>query len=699
MACRTCRAAGLMLARTKEVVQSAAEAGVDWIARNVFRTNGIQRTTAIISPLNTSDRALMAGAFKDADNAAYTDLIGGSEMFDISREMLKQGRVFNNNVLEGLRTGTSRALEGADYEGAWGALNAFANAEGNPIQRAAARQLERVAKRGEEGWYGISGLRNNYAWSLSEYLKVNGADARIFQAKDWGSQELLDKARAWATRQALVNTYHEEEVISKAFNGLVKVLDEKGGKSGKAVSVALKGLLPFTKTPINILKSTYRYSPFGMLSAISKAVDAVRTGKSTAADVIDSVSKSAVGTAMFVLGGVLYKNGMLTSSMTEDERKAAEVTGQQEYSINFTGPDGKKYSYTIDWLSALSLPMLMGAELVKQKEQMGENDSAVDALVNAAAAMGDPLVKMSFLQSLDNAIQTASNVKLSENDSSVLALASVPVSALISYATQGIPTIAGQVARGIDPLRRSTYTGQSGIKNVALKEVQKAKNRIPGLSMLSEPYIDPLGQEQENPGGNIFGRLAYQMLSPGYISEVKDINLPVYPERPEYTVRYTDAEGNPVSHRWTPEEYTEISRTQGQKSKDWIESLYDYPLTSALDQNQITELYKSGYSKAQDKAKRFLVPEIQDEYEVKIASGKPDKNSRMKWIYDNLGENMLIEALTAEMLIDKVGTTKSGNKVVKTKKENSIELLMQYGYTREQAEDLYSLLTESDSLF
>jgi len=313
--------------------------------------------------------------------------------------------------------------------------------------------------------------------------------------------------------------------------------------------------------------------------------------------------------------------------------------------------------------------------------------------------MGDPLVKMSFLQSLDNAIQTASNVKLSENDSSVLALASVPVSALTSYATQGIPTIAGQVARGIDPLRRSTYTGQSGIKNVALKEVQKAKNRIPGLSMLSEPYIDPLGQEQENPGGNIFGRLAYQMLSPGYISEVKDINLPVYPERPEYTVRYTDAEGNPVSHRWTPEEYTEISRTQGQKSKDWIESLYDYPLTSALDQNQITELYKSGYSKAQDKAKRFLVPEIQDEYEVKIASGKPDKNSRMKWIYDNLGENMLIEALTAEMLIDKVGTTKSGNKVVKTKKENSIELLMQYGYTREQAEDLYSLLTESDSLF
>lgn len=164
-------------------------------------------------------------------------------------------------------------------------------------------------------------------------------------------------------------------------------------------------------------------------------------------------------------------------------------------------------------------------------------------------------------------------------------------------------------------------------------------------------------------------------------------------------MEYKDSEGNPVRHRWTPEEYTEVSRIQGQKSKDWIESLYDYLLTSALDQDQITELYESGYSKAKDKAKRSVVPEIQQEYENKIFSGKPDQDSRMKWIYDNFGESTLVEALTAKNLIDKVGTTKSGNKVVKTKKENSIELLMQYGYTREHAEYLYSLLTESDSLF
>lgn len=189
------------------------------------------------------------------------------------------------------------------------------------------------------------------------------------------------------------------------------------------------------------------------------------------------------------------------------------------------------------------------------------------------------------------------------------------------------------------------------------------------------------------------------MLSPGFISEVKDVDIPAYPERPEYTVEYKDSEGNPVRHRWTPEEYTEISRTQGQKSKDWIESLYDYPLTSALDQDQLVEQYEKGYSMAQDAAKRSLVPEIQQKYEGKIASGKPDQDSRLKWIYDNFGEGMLMEALTAEMLIDGVSTTKNGNKVVKTKKENSIELLMQYGYTREQAEDLYSLLTESDSLF
>ena len=66
---------------------------------------------------------------------------------------------------------------------------------------------------------------------------------------------------------------------------------------------------------------------------------------------------------------------------------------------------------------------------------------------------------------------------------------------------------------------------------------------------------------------------------------------------------------------------------------------------------------------------------------------------------ENIDSQLKDLTLTAEMLIDGVSTTKNGNKVVKTKKENSIELLMQYGYTREQAEDLYSLLKESDSLF
>ena len=703
-----------MLARAKEVVQASAEAGADWIAKNVLGTDGIQRTTAIINPSSTSDRALMAGAFKDADNAVYTDLIGGSEMFDITREMQKQGKIFNSDflknrqtivgdvlgkgmdTLESLRAGTSRALEGADYEGAWGVLNAFADAEGNALQRAAASKLEKVAKRGEEGWFGISGVRNNYAWSLSEYLKANGADARIFQATDQASKELLDKARAWATQQAMMNTYHEVSKVAEEINGFARRLEKDGGTAGKLISTMIKGLFPFTKTPINILKSAYRYSPLGFASALGKLIG-TKFGIFTAADVIDSTSKSIVGTGLFLLGGLLQKNGMLVGSMTDDERKAAEVTGQQEYSINFTGPDGKKYSYTIDWLSAFSLPMLMGAEFVKQTDQMGE--SGLNAMVNASAAMLDPLVSMTFLESLDNVIQTASNVKMSNNNSKALTIASAVAAPLISYVTQGVPTIAGQVARGIDPLRRSTYTGKTGIENVVAKELLKAKNRIPFLSKTSEPYIDPLGQEQENPGGNILGRLAYQMLSPGFISEVKDVDIPAYPERPEYTVEYKDSEGNPVRHRWTPEEYTEVSRIQGQKSKDWIESLYDYPLLSAMDQNQITELYKSGYNKAQDKAKRSLVPEIQNKYEAEIAGGKPKLESRLKWVYDNLGEEALIEVLTAQNLIDAVGTTKVGNKVVKTQKENSIELLMQYGYTREHAEYLYSLLTESDSLF
>lgn len=672
-----------LLARTKEVVQAGAEAGVDWFAKTVRKTNGIQRTTAIVTPF--TDRALMAQAFKDADTFAYADLVGGGEAFDIGREMMKNRTVFRSqrpgmgrnaakkglaDKLESIRSRTARAMETANYEGSWGILYAFADQNGNRLQQAAADKLRRTVQRGEEGWYGISGLRNNYAWSLAQYLKANGADETIFTKTDHAGAELLKKARDWALKQALINTYSEEEKISSAFAGLMETLSQDSGTGGKIAASVLQSFVPMTKKSVNALKSTYRYSPLGMLSAIAKAIDPAHTGKYAAADVIDSASKSAVGTMLFILGGVLAKNGMLQAELSEEESEAAQITGQQEYALNLTGPDGRRYSYTLDWISPISLPMLMGAQLVKYKQQIGEHDTAIDALIGAADAMTDPVRKMSLLKSVDDAIRTAVNSRENAGLGDTAAAVLMPI--VSSYVSQGIPAFMRQLAHGIDPLQRSSDTEQTGVLGIGLQEMKKLQNDIVGLSFMNQPDIDPLGRERRNPGGNILGRLAYQLLSPGNLSQTQDTGLSAYPKSPEI---------------------------QGRKSQNWIESLYDYPLTGVLGQEQLLKQYESGYSMVQDAAERMPVSEIRQRYQNEINSGNLDLDSGLQWIYDNFGEDMVIELLTVQKLIEGVDTTRSGNKAVKTKKESAIELLMQYGYTRQQAEKLYSLLTESDGLF
>ena len=588
-------------ARAKDVVLAAME----WMINKVA-PGSVERTTAIVTPFTEDGRALLAASANDADLNSYRQLSGTSERMNLARDMQRHREAFrslapsdSNNIvtkflsgLDHLAARASAPLEVSDYEGAFGVLEGLRGI--NKTMDAAIDWIQDSAASGtNKGVLGVAGLKNNYAWSLAQYLKANGADASIFDATDAQSLALLDKARAHAIQQALINTYHAESKTASAVAKFKADLRGSDNFASRVLGDIVEGLLPFVKTPINVAKQSVQYSPLGFVSTAAEGVKVAR-GTGDVNLMLDHAAASVTGSLLFALGGILAEKGLLTAGISDDEKDKANLEGRQEYSLQLVDNDGKLHSYTIDWANAAAIPMFAGAEYAKLAASDG---ASLNSVASASQQVLEPLLEMSFLHGLNDNLES---LRYSE-DPYIYGMAKQSLS---SYATQGIPTLAGQVARSIDPIRRSTYSGTTGIESDIGYTANKIRNKIPFLSETGQPYIDAFGDTEENPGGNFVGRLAYNMFSPGYYSETTDDpvqlglldlanstgNDEVIPELAAKKLSWTvDKEKH--TYQLSPQEYTEFATQQGQLRKDMAEAVLDSSYTEEQQVELIPELY------------------------------------------------------------------------------------------------------------
>lgn len=588
-------------ARTKDVVLAAME----WMINKVA-PGKVERTTAIVTPFTENGRALLAASANDADLNSYRQLSGTSERMNLARDMQRHREAFrslaspdSNNIvtkflsgLDSLAARASAPLEVSDYEGAFGVLEGLRGINKN--MDAAIDWIRASAESAtNKGVLGVAGLKNNYAWSLAQYLKANGADASIFDATDAQSLALLDKARAHAIQQALINTYHAESKTASAVAKFKADLRGSDNFASRVLGDIVEGQLPFVKTPINVAKQSLQYSPLGFVSTAAEGIKVAR-GTGDVNLMLDHAAASVTGSLLFALGGILAEKGLLTAGIGDDEKDKANLEGRQEYSLQLVDDDGKLHSYTIDWANAAAIPMFAGAEYAKLAASDG---ASLNSVASASQQVLEPLLEMSFLQGLNDNLES---LRYSE-DPYVYGMAKQSLS---SYATQGIPTLVGQVARSIDPVRRSTYSGTTGIESDIGYTANKIRNKIPFLSETGQPYIDAFGDTQPNTGGSFAGRLAYNMLSPGYYGETTDdpvkqgvLDLAnssgdnsVIPEVAEKKVVWTsDKERH--SYQLSPQEYTDFATQQGQLRKDMAEAVLDSRYTEEQQVELIPELY------------------------------------------------------------------------------------------------------------
>ena len=93
-------------------------------------------------------------------------------------------------------------------------------------------------------------------------------------------------------------------------------------------------------------------------------------------------------------------------------------------------------SVTLDWLAPEALPFFMGVELM---DSMGQNGFTAESIMDSLSSISGPMLELSMLQSLNDLLDSISYAASSQK------VPGLVESALISYFTQAVPTLFGQL--------------------------------------------------------------------------------------------------------------------------------------------------------------------------------------------------------------------------------------------------------------
>ena len=521
----------------------------------VFVRDSADRAHAIYSKANQADRIAYAEQSFEANKRDLTS--GGKYGFETF--MKQNQRLFDNKLLN------------------------------------KAAQLNFQALEGEDAIF----LKMAYRDAMVQYMVAQDLDpAAMTKAEE-------AKAVAWASDQAWKATFRDASQVATLLNRVSKV--------NTAAKVIVEGVMPFKKTPINIAKRGIEYSPIGLIQGIYQLTAGVKSGKYTVAQGIDRLASGITGAGLLALGALLGKLGILRGQGEEDEKYETflQSTGEQAYSLNIGD-----VSIGISGLAPATIPLFMGVSLFESIDR--EEAFDMSALIDVLASTTDPLMEMSFMSSLNAALESYNRDGLGG------ALGQVAWSAAPGYVSQHIPTFTGKVGQFLDPYTRTSKADSSSALGGTLDSfLRSTLKKIPGASSaVLEPYVDVSGEVQQK---TAFSEWATDFLnkfvSPGTI-KIKDRNrvdaeLVRLVEStgetdflPSYGRKYFTVDGK--RYDMNANQYTEYSVARGEACYAAVKKIIQ---TSAY--KNATDEQKS---KMLSKAVQNAVDVVNDQYKDKLGA-------------------------------------------------------------------------------
>ena len=563
-------------------------------------------------------------------------------------------------------------LSGNKYDDIRSEINSrrtvFGGVLGKPFE--AVRTVNSLALEAEDATF----KHLTYADALSGYLQSRGVTGEQLRSGNVDSN-VLSAARDYAGQEALKATYQDKN----QFSDLLSRRFQENNTAGKVANAAIDAVLPFRRTPANILVRGFEYSPLGLAKSLTADLVQVKRGNMSGAQAIDNIAAGLTGSGLFALGAMLLAHGIVTSGGDENEEQndLNDLTGKQNYALNLPGGG----SVTLDWLAPESLPFFMGVEFM---DALGEGGSVMETITSALTSISEPMLELSMLQSLNDLIDS---VSFAESSGKLVSMAG---SALISYLTQAIPTLGGQIERTTEENRMSSFTDRN---NPLPRDIQyaisRASARLPG-DYQQVPYIDAWGRTESN--GNPLTRALNNFLNPAYTSQINETAADREIQRlldagmtgvvPDRTTQSQKVDGAYLS----PEQYVEYATIKGQTSYDVVSEMIESELYQNMTDEEKADAIKRAYQYAGHVAAQSINPEHESESYVSGAQNAQDdfglseaEYLLMDRVYGKSGLERIKETMDSGVSMDTAIEVNNALDSLKTKSgEDSVSNLQRY---------------------
>ena len=266
---------------------------------------------------------------------------------------------------------------------------------------------------------------------------------------------------AQATQDAMKATYKDDNAWTQLFSSIHKL-----GGVGEVV-------MPFTKTPANMVTRSLDYSPVGL----AKGVKDFYTKGGNPAEYIDEIAKGLTGSAGMALGAALYKSGVLTGAESDNANKRAfdKQNGFLPFAIHV--PDTNIY-YRISDFQPSMMSVITGVAFA---QAISGDETPEQAAKGAVVAFTNTLADNSNLSNIGDLFGNYDGLGGGLWD------------AALGLPHSMVPSLSNAIAKSTDTTVRNPYD--------ATDPLQSQKNqimaKIPGLSQELPAAYDTWGNEKQ----------------------------------------------------------------------------------------------------------------------------------------------------------------------------------------------------------